>query len=291
MVRNFVLPAGACVALAACSGGGSTGTPSTSIFPNSVHQIASGTLMIIVPGSQTAGKVRKPAYVSPSTTYVTLWIDAAATGNRVACSPGSLHTCTLNWTSTSGSHTFAVAIDDSPSVTGGGNVLAEASSVENLVEGENTLSTITLNGVPAQITFHSESYFSGNSSQCTSVGITFDDCYYVSALVEDADGNTLVPPGRYDNGGICFNPNGEGEMGNSNCVSGLISGTFVDYQVACQPLNGTWTFTVVASAKGSAPYGEISAAQLASYNLQYPNQASLTMNDFPTYSCEFGVFS
>lgn len=279
--------------LTACSGGGTAGTPVTSM-----HHAATGTLTLNVPQTSAAADARKPTYISPSTTFVTLWIDGSETGTRVSCTPvGFTPTCTLNWVSTSGSHTFAVALDDSASVNGGGNVLAEGSAVETLVEGTNTLPTLTLNGVPAQIAFRSETLWTSfENSNCEGTpGYTSGGCYSGSGSVEDADGNLIESSPHIDGGGLCLAPSDSsvGATSSSSCITGAnASFAYLVYQVACQAADtGVTHFTLVATPTNAGPYGELSATQLATYNLTYPNQASIPLRSFPTYTCDFNDIS
>ncbi len=161
----------------------------------SPQKSAAGTLTIGMPHVSTAGKRRRPGYVSPSTTYVTLWIDADTTGFRQACSPVASQ-CTIDWVSTSGTHSFTLALDDGAAISGPGNVLADYAQSETLAAGVNSLPTITLNGVAAQDTYFSEVLDAANSSTCGLYGADVN-CFIADYEVDDADGNQIMPPGKF----------------------------------------------------------------------------------------------
>ncbi len=134
-----------------------------------------------------ASLARRPAYISPNTTHAILSIDEGAPGlcGRVwgrARFPGRL---------TSGSHLFAVEIDD------GTNVPAQGQLVYNLVAGSNgTLSPSLLplsNGVAAQAVFTTGTLYSQ-----TNIAGTY--------AIADADGNVIVSPGAFDDYTLSFSP-------------------------------------------------------------------------------------
>jgi len=286
ILRKLAPLAGACLILAACSGGGAVGTPASPIPPSTSVQNATGTLTIGVPQASTAANARKPAFVSASTTYATLWIDAGATGFRQACSSSA--TCTINWTSTSGSHTFSVEVDDSPAVAGGGTVLADASVSENLAAGFNALSPIALNGVAAQVALVAENADAAGSAPCVPLG-TGVNCYQGQWQVLDYDGNVIVPPGGFDNGGVCLDTTDglEGFVAMSCTLSPSATPSFT---LSCQS-GATGTFGIVAGTYDGTTYGAMSGAQLGSYNLAYPNSDALAVQNWPTYDCTNGTIS
>jgi hypothetical protein len=290
------------VVLAGCSGGGGSSTNgSTQALPNAT-QAATGTLTIGAAPAGTASNKRRPAYVSPSTTFATLWIDGSTTGDRQACSPGAgaggTGTCTINWVSTSGAHTFTVAVDDATSINGPGNILADYSLDEVLQTGVNSLPNITLNGVVAQTAFVSETLYPAGNSNCGSA--SSPNCFYGKFDYLDADGNAIVAPGNFDGGGACINPSNT-PGANYNCLPFALSpGLNEEFGAICAPgENDTFTF-VGASYAATNPseagryginYGEVSPAQQATYSLVYPNQTSYVMNNWPTYSCVDGTIA
>ena len=288
ILRKLAPLAGACVIFAACSGSGSS---TTSPIPNRVaasQKSAAGTLMIGMP-HRAAGKRRKPGYVAPSTTFVTLWIDADTTGFRQACSP-SASQCTLNWTSYEGDHTFAVEIDDSAAIGGGGTVLAEGNESVTLTPGSNLLPPMTLNGVPASIDFVSETIDSASDPPCQALGAPIN-CVDIVYGLSDADGNYLVSPGLVDNGGIQVfssaayqTPATVSLDSFGNDYTGVISCFF----------NATGALTVgyrLYANGGAGTPGELSPAQVGSYALTYPDQTALPMLNWPVYQCTAGTIS
>jgi hypothetical protein len=293
ILRKLAPLAGVCVLLAACSGGGSS---TTSPIPNRIaspQKSAAGTLTIGMPRVSTTGKRRKPDYVSPSTTFVTLWIDVNTSGFRQACSPAASQ-CTLDWTSTAGTHTFTVALDDGTAITGPGTILADYAQSETLNAGVNSIPTITLNGVAAQITFFSETFEAVNSPTCD-IYSTSVNCFLTDYEIDDADGNQIVPPGNFDGDGACV------VASDANLalvpVTCYTSPSGIDQSaiVICNP-GTTGSFTLGGESSdvnsgATAPFGEVSPAQLATYSLAYPNQTAYTMSGWPTYTCSNGTIS
>lgn len=292
-MRGLAPLAGICILLAACSGGGAVGSSSTPILPKSAQQSATGALTLRLSHTRTAGRVRKATYVSPSTTFATLWIDADATGFRQACSPAASQ-CTLNWTSTAGAHTFTVAVDDGTAITGPGNILADYSQSETLVAGVNSIPTITLNGVAAQVSFVSETLEAVNTSPCT-IYSTSVNCFLADYEFDDADGNQIVPPGNFDGDGACVVAS-DGNLALVTAVCyGSPSGLDQNTVVICTP-GTTGTFTMGGQSNdvndgATGPFGEVSPAQLATYSLVYPTQSAYTMTNWPTYNCSNGIIS
>ena len=271
------------LALNACSGGTSSSVPTStnvsasSNIPAATSQRASGTLAIGIQQASTAANRRNVAYVSPSTRYATLWIDGAYE-TRQPCN--AVLPCTLNWVSTSGPHTFTAEVDDSLSVGGAGNVLADTSHVFGLAAGENTFS-MQLAGVPAQVAFVSENY---NTAEC----LFQETCFLTADTVNDADGN-VIPGGSYDNLGVCILEAGPGVTGCYGAASPFfnVQSTFSD--IGCE--DGTGSFSVSAESYQaylngpSAAEGELTTAELESFALTYPNQNSYSMIGWPAYSC------
>lgn len=315
MNPRHLVPLAMVLLLDACSGGaGSTSTPPLSAVSVASRQIATGTLTIGRPASGRANTARTPAYVSASTTYATLWIDDSLTGTRAACSSGASSQCTINWTSTSGPHTFTVALDDSTSISGGGNVLADNSESITLTSGQNALPNLTLNGVVAELTYASETRYAAGNPACSA--FEFQDanaglnCFIGALYVADADGNVISNTtdnaiGSFDNGGICvgqtnltgyfYLPTVNGDF----CYSTIGDPTFTSgnetpFIATCSP-GKTGTFTAHSFAYNLPPNlqpqaGEVAPEQLATYALVYPSQTYETLN-FPTYTCTAGSIS
>jgi len=276
------------LALSACSGGGGTGSAPTSALPASSQQVATGTLKIGMPAtSGTAAGARKPAYVSPATTYATLWIDSSTTGVRQACTPGGGNgtsgQCTINWTSTAGTHAFNLEVDNSSSPSGPGAVLADNSFEENLTTGLNSLPNVILNAVPAGIDFIGETDLGPNACPGLNPG---QNCFSGTFSIVDASGQNIVGPGDYDDFGVCAAPTSTVGFLAGTC-SGIEIETSIYFTAGCVPAAppGTFTFSVAPVEYQPNNLGELSSAQLASYGLTYPNQNALAVDNFPTYTC------
>jgi len=251
---------------------------------------ARGTLMLAIPARQAAAHRRSAAYVSPSTTYVTLFIDGATTGFRQSCTPGT--TCTVSWNASTGAHVFAVEIDDSTTFSGGGTVLAEGSENVTLVAGTNPNTTITINGVPATIVGQSSQNVAAGTGVCATYG-SVANCIEESYAVADADQNLIVPPGNFDDGPsiIVASNAGVALAENSQVVAPLAGGSGYVASFACKA-GKTGTFgPSVSFVGGAAAVPEVAAAQLATYALTYPNQAALPFQTWSSYVCANGTLA
>lgn len=282
------------VMLTACSGGGSAHNPALSTAQQGAT--ASGTLTISLSNNAgTASRSRKPAYISPSTTQATLFIDGSTSGFRTPCT-FSAGGCTINWTSTSGTHTFSAEIDDGSA--SGGNVLAQGSESVTLAPGLNSVPNITLNGVPAQVYLLTEAICPSADSQCT-LGSTLPSYVEGTYQLLDMDGNIITSPGQLLEGGICLS-------GGTNATVAAVSGSNVatpacsgaspgnaQFAIACYAGSGsptTGSVTMSASLADAPPLLSLSAAQIAAYGLQFPS--SLTMPGWPaTYQCSNGTIA
>jgi hypothetical protein len=293
-IGEFVLLA-VIVTLAACSGGGAGGSspaaPSGVVPSNggSAATGASGTLSIALNAASatTSSTKRSPAYVSPGTTFATLFIDGATTGQRQACNATT--PCTFNWTSTSGQHTFAIETDSSPSIAGGGSILSEGQQTYTLNPGTNALGTLTLDGVPGQEIFENEALVSAVNPNCATGAL--GECYVGTYGIADEQGNIIKPPGN-----LTVAPVPAPSSPSANSVETDFptvptapdaNGTDYVFSVSCLLL-GNFAVSIQADIYGPpfvlSPY--IVAAQRTAYNLQAP---TLIPVNWPQYECENGT--
>ncbi|HTX03202.1 MAG TPA: hypothetical protein VMD07_05935 [Candidatus Acidoferrales bacterium] len=302
MKYSHLMPIIALIALSACSGSASTGAPSR-LTPASQPAKAYGTLTVGTPKSGTAAVtrsgVRKPQYVSASTTFMTLWIDQAD-GGRVPCT-GSTGSCTINWTSFAGTHVFQVTLDDSTSIAGGGYVLANGVANETLAAGSNALPTLTLNSVIGQIALDSETEYATGSGPYLG-GFTGANYYAISVYVEDADGNLIEPPGDFEADGFLignedgafaaafadFSPNNLGFVSDPT----IVIGNPYNFYLSCLP-GQTASDATLFAAYNLEPT-DIYYSGLLEYSLTFPGLLDddlLPTNGFPGYSCTGGTLS
>jgi len=283
-------------ALSSCSGDGSSGIPTSSALATSSKQVATGTLTIGTPtAAGTSAGARKAAYVSPATTYATLWIDSSSTGIRQGCTPGGglgiSGQCTINWTSTAGTHTFVIEVDNG-ALSGPGTVLADAGVVENLTAGLNSLPYVVLNGVPAGVSLASETDLGANNPACFVTLANLQNCIGGGLDIIDASGQTIVN-GNYDDLGVCLQASSTiGNLSSAlysafSCSGPVIQSGEMAFSVFCAS-SATGTFTILAVpvvSNASTFTGELSPAQLLEYGLYYPDQSALAVNNFPSYTC------
>ena len=263
----FILTA---VVLAACSGAGSNSTPANST-PMKSAAMATGTMTFTVPQTHSAtNNARKPSYISSATTHAALFIDGATTAAGSTACPS---TCTLSWTSSEGTHSFAAEID------GATFVLAEGVRTYILIGGANgTLSpALTLNGAVDLIVF---TPVTCSGSSCSG---PFDVYDAGKPVITSAGGST-----SFDNGPFSFST--------SNPSVGTVTPTTLtspnptgEYAFAVGCVSGqTGSFTIVVQPP--TPSGDVTALELATVSvfLQYPSNLSVTTN---TYTCTGGVIS
>ncbi|HET9392767.1 MAG TPA: hypothetical protein VFO29_04465 [Candidatus Rubrimentiphilum sp.] len=159
----------AVLALAACGGHASSTIPSTT-----EGQLVSVAFTIIIPPAIT------PQYISPSTQSATISVNSG-TPAVANCSGGS---CTTTVLAPVGSDTFAVSLYDA--ANGTGNVLSQGSATQTIVSGTANSVSVTLNGVPKNVTITS----SGNAF--TSVTLGSSSTIALTVTAKDAGGNTII---------------------------------------------------------------------------------------------------
>jgi PQQ-like domain len=181
-------------AIAGCSyGGGSSYAPS----PPSASKTSKGvsvSFKILIP-TPVKSAISRPQYVSPSTQSVSISVNGGTpvvanlspTSSGCASVSGGTQ-CTVPMTAPLGSDTFAVSTFDGTNATG--NELSTASVTQTIVAGQANTVNVTLDGVVAGIALALQSTPPPEGSAAT-VGI--------SVMAKDADGNTIVGPGSYEN--------------------------------------------------------------------------------------------
>jgi hypothetical protein len=222
----------ASMSLAACGGGGSS--PGAATPPQSAPQSTSkarGTLTFKLPNTKataTMNSGRKPAYVSPATSSVTLFIDGVAPGTTGTCTPGvPSSTCTISFTTTPGTHTFAVEADN------GTQILSEGTGSYTLVSGDNTaLAPLTLNGVAVLAFFD------------------FDFAITGLFIITDAAGDFITQPGTYDNGPITI-------ASSDTSVATITSPTTITSPLPAPGVVLTATYACSPTLATSAPFNVV----------------------------------
>lgn len=305
--------------LAACSGGGSGSGGSLPATP-SVQQVT-GTLSIGYV-TNTSSAARKPAYVSAATTHAYVFINGSATPNNTstsACTSGGGTTgtgtfCTISWSAAlpvPGSYTFDVETDN------GSKVLAEGAATYAIVAGNNTLGTLTLNGVVAQVSFATTSCTAGmaNSVAGTCSGtVTLEDAAgnsiaYTGAATVPTAGNSPTTGTVFDNGNVTFVSSlptagvvtGTAQTSGANVFSSFASNTLTvsgvnttgvyTFAVACASASANGTFGITVGG-GTSPSGDVTATELGNETPVATYPASVTtVATAPSYTCSSGVIS
>jgi hypothetical protein len=230
----------ASMSLAACGGGGSS--PGAATPPQSAPQSASkatGTLKFTLPkrtNSATKNSGKKPAYISPSFTHATLWIDATAPPFTASCALDL--PCTISFSTTAGTHVLSVEIDDGGGASG--SILAEGATPPiSFTPGINAPTTVTLNGVAFSASL-------SNPAPASGAG-TFG--------VFDADANPILSPGLFDNGPITLTASDPGVTITTNpptltSPDGVGTDYAFTYSGACTV---GLAFTIAFNATGTSP--------------------------------------
>jgi streptogramin lyase len=182
------VPLAVTVALAACSGGGTT-TPHVAAVsqPSATPQPAGASLVVHIPGptAVVSSGVRKTRDTSAATAslVVALGTQTLATTNVSTCAgaSGGGHTCTIPVSVATGTDTFTITAYDQPS--GAGTVLASGSVQATIVAGQSTSVPVTLSGVMTTLELSVQNaYLPAGTAGTTPV--------VVQAL--DPDGNTII---------------------------------------------------------------------------------------------------
>jgi hypothetical protein len=307
----------AAMLLAACGGGGSNGsspapvvTPGTGVTTQSV----SGTLLIGNPGTTASSNNRSPAFVSPSTKHVALFIDngAAAAGQTTTCtaSTGTGTGCTITWAAqltVPAPHTFAVEADtgsNAPTNT----VVSIGSGSYAIVAGTgNTLGTLSLNGIATGVTYTvgTCSGVSPNSMCPGTLTISApagNAIAYTGATTVPTTGNLPTSGNVFDNGPATFVSStplvgtitGTAQTTFSSLAGGTLTVSGVDttgaytYAVTCGT-GTTGTFGITAGGAATAD-GIITPTQLATLSpaVLFPAAGLTVLGTAPLFTCTAG---
>jgi hypothetical protein len=182
--------------IAGCSYSGGTRLVPSTTSDNQTSKKIDVSFKVLVPRyvAHTTSRLR-PQYVSSSTESISITVDAdePVDANLTPSSPGCTTVsagtqCTIPVAAAPGSDTFAVTTYDSLNATG--NKLSTASVTQTIVAGELNTVNVTLDGIVASIVLSLQSAPPPEGNPAT-IG--------VSVMARDADGNTIVGPGSYDN--------------------------------------------------------------------------------------------
>jgi|GEM_PF-4371684 len=193
MVRRVISVAALAVALYGCGGGGASVSPVT---PGALGDRAPATLTFVirVPSSTSiAAKLRRPAYVSPSTQSLTIanssgtvLVTANLTPQSAGCTAPTATTpltCTVSATVPSGTNTLTIASYDAPGATGK-KVAVAALQVTAAASGPTTIN-LTLSGIVASLTLALD-------PPALPSGTAARSALLLNAL--DPDGNIIIGP-------------------------------------------------------------------------------------------------
>jgi virginiamycin B lyase len=191
MVRRVVTIAFA-AALSGCGGGGTSVAPST---PGGGDRVVTTISFVIrVPsGTSTAARLRRPAYVSPSTQSLTIanstgtvLVTANLTPQSAGCTAPTASTpltCTASASVPSGTNTLTIATYDAPGATGKKLAVA-ALQVTGAANGPTTIN-LTLSGIVASLALALD-------PPALPSGTAARSAVLLNAL--DPDGNIIVGP-------------------------------------------------------------------------------------------------
>jgi virginiamycin B lyase len=178
--------------LAGCGGGGrTTAVPAASSSASSAAHTVQVAVRIVIPtaapASASAGK-RRPAYISPATQAAVVDVTPAGAPTVRTIIPCGNSVCSGSVPATVGNDTFVISLNDRSSGTG--NTLASGTTTAAVVEGKPNAVNVIFNGVVASLAILFDNQYP-HTHQSSTVTV------HVTAL--DADGNTIIGPGVYDN--------------------------------------------------------------------------------------------
>jgi hypothetical protein len=217
IIRIGSLAAALALGLAACGGGGGT-MPSSPSVPQSpapanpsgpqAHAVKAQVVLHIPAKTNTASQTRQPAFVSPSTSSVSIAVNGGA-AQSVSLTPGSPNctgtplTCTVPISGgVIGSNTFVFKTFDNASPTP--HVLSTNTVMQTLTANTTNNINATLNGIPASYstslvnpTGIFDAVLTGGGSQLVFAQSTVSGAENAQILVTplDADGNTIIGAG------------------------------------------------------------------------------------------------
>ncbi len=235
------------IALAACSGGGGSGTPNAgpSSGPGPVSTARQqGQLKIVFPAHRTSGVHR--AFLSPSAATLVITITGAPTitadvsPTSQSCTPGvnGSRTCEIAIAAPAGSDTFTLTLSDAS------GVLLGQGSVTQSITGPNFIVNVTVGGVIASIHIVA-------SVQPFNVNVPSSIALEYAAL--DADLNTIIGP---YSGTVTFT--NSDTTGAFTLSPGAVTGSGTAVTLSYDGANVAGT-TIGASAPGVSP-GNVQSA-------------------------------
>jgi hypothetical protein len=241
----------AMVWLAACAGGGMSGTPQTPAAPAGPGSRPMGTVTftITIPGTPSQSIYRSPMFVSPNTQSIVIQqLDTSSSHNPVGgpvtvnvtsrsngCTTvNTTVTCSVTFPAPAG--TFDFSVKTYSATNAGGSLLSENTlTTYTVIAGQANTISVTLNGVIASIGA------GGSISGTLSAPQTLD---FTPA---DATGAAIVGPGTYDNGPLTIADQSGLVTATPSSFNGPSDGTSSSIQCR-QPGNGTLQF---ADASGN----------------------------------------
>jgi len=178
--------------LAGCGGGGATkAVPTGSSSASNSGRTVDVAIRIVIPtatsASASAGK-RRPAYISPATQAAVVDVTPAGAPTVRTVIPCGNSVCSGSVPATVGNDTFAISLNDR--ADGSGNTLASGTTTAAVVEGQANAVNVVFNGVVASLMINFDNQYP-HTHQSSTVTV------HVTAF--DADRNTIIGPGVYDN--------------------------------------------------------------------------------------------
>jgi streptogramin lyase len=199
MVRRVVSVVALAAVLSGCGGGGASVSPAAPVVSGGAS--ANVSFVIRVPSSTgTAARLRRPAYVSPSTQSLTIanssgtvLVTANLTPQSTGCTAPTATTpltCTVSATVPAGTNTLTIASYDRPGATGA-KVAVAALQVTAAASGPTTVN-LTLSGIVASLALVLD-------PAALPTGTAARSAVLLNAL--DPDGNIIVGPETFVDAG------------------------------------------------------------------------------------------
>ena len=245
---NSALVTALVLGVAACSSGGRSLIPAPA--PTGAAELPTVRFTIVVRKSHAKG--RRPDYISASTKSATVAVGHASpvkvdlTPASKGCSKRLPLTCTVDVLAPPGKDTFTVTLYDK--LNGLGKRLSVGVAIATIVKAKLNTVHVTCNGVVASLALDL-------AQGSPPTGVSQPIALTVSGL--DADGNTIVAPGTYDNGPVIVKDGdtahtqlqlGSGTPGSSVSVAGPGASVNVLYDGSASLTSATLTASMPNAA-------------------------------------------
>ncbi len=271
--RRSIVALAAAAIVSGCGGGAGEVSPAR-LPATAAQSSAPVSFTIALPSRGAAIARRRPRYVSASTKSATVAVTpAGGTAGAPVVITCSTTACSGTVDAPVGSDTFAVKLYDGPN--GGGHLLSTGTLTQTIVRDAANRVSVTFDGVVASLAL---GLAPSHVPSGTPASVTVD----VSAL--DADGNTIVGPGRYvDAAGAPLDVAlSDADTSGATKLSRMsVSAPGASVTLAYDGATGVASATVGASARGVASVSAVLTIGTAAAHLYVSNGDGNSITVYP----------